>query len=547
MSLRDKVLQSLSKDVLEARLACERDLYQFACVVFPDRYYADVHKEFFHFLQREDGAPFRCGLIPRDHQKSHCMVVYCAWRLCVNPDWTFVYVSANPDLAGDQLNSIRAILTSPIVREMFPELIRYTKDNRTGEWKRKPKHRDTNELFSVDHPVREDKRLRDPSIRATSVKSSKTGFHCKEVIFDDLVTDENFESEADRKEVLKTYKNLMKIATTDSLAKAVGTRYSDKDLYGEMKKSVYEDWEKLNEEGEPTITPLWEFFERVIEDSPRRTGEGTFIFPKKVMPDGSVYGFDRTEWSKKKASLSVGGESASFYAQYYNDPNDSTNEKFDRSEFQYWEPRHLQYRDGRWFYADRKLSICAAADLAWTDGNKKGGARADYTACAVVGVCTEGYVYVLDHIRFKTDKPEIYYGKIKALHERWTFRDLYIETNSAGKFIKMSLEDEFRKEGRNLIIHGKTHAGGNTASKEERIAQTLFHRYKNRNVFHYRGGLIGEYEDELVLARSSHDDLKDATAHAVSNLKKPVSAEKLLIKNRNVVQLSRFGGRRRRA
>ena len=93
-------------------------------------------------------------------------------------------------------------------------------------------------------------------------------------------------------------------------------------------------------------------------------------------------------------------------------------------------------------------------------------------------------------------------------------------------------------------MHGKTHAGNGTASKEERIAQVLFHRYKNKNVFHYRGGLIGEYEDELVLSRPPHDDLKDCTANAVSNCRKPVQVQ-LPKRNQNVVQLSRFGGRRR--
>lgn len=535
----------MNKQLLEIRQACEQSLYQFAMVAFPDRYYADVHKEFFNFLQREEGAPYRLGLIPRDHQKSHCMVVYCAWRLCVNPEWTFVYVSANPELAGDQLNSIRNVLCTPQIRELFPELLRYTKDKRTGELKRKPKYRDTNELFSVDHPVREEKQIRDPSIRATSVKSSKTGFHCKEVIFDDLVTDENYESEADRREVLKTYKNLMKIATTDSLSKAVGTRYSSQDLYEEMLNSFYEDWENVDEDGNPKLEPMWEVFERVVEDSPRRTGEGTFIFPKIVTEDGSVFGFDRTELSKKRSALSVGGDTSSFYAQYYNDANDSTNEQFDRSTFRYIDPKSLINEEGKWYYCDRRLSIIAAADLAWTEGGAKGGKRADYTAIAVVGICTDGYTYVLDHDRFKTDKPDIYFSKIIALHEKWKFREIIVETNSGGKFIKRDLEDLVRQNGSSLIVKGKTHAGGGSAKKEERISQVLHHRYANQNVFHYIGGYIGLYEDELVMARPPHDDLKDATALAVSECKKPISATIVKHKPKNVVQLSRFGGRRR--
>ena len=53
-------------------------------------------------------------------------------------------------------------------------------------------------------------------------------------------------------------------------------------------------------------------------------------------------------------------------------------------------------------------------------------------------------------------------------------------------------------------------------SKEERIKATLEHRYDNLMVWHREGGWTPQLEEELVLARPAHDDLKDSLASAVA-------------------------------
>src|SRR3546814_4356571 len=53
-------------------------------------------------------------------------------------------------------------------------------------------------------------------------------------------------------------------------------------------------------------------------------------------------------------------------------------------------------------------------------------------------------------------------------------------------------------------------------SKEERIAAALEHKYDNLEMWHLEGGWTSVLEEELVLSRPLHDDIKDALASAVS-------------------------------
>jgi hypothetical protein len=64
------------------------------------------------------------------------------------------------------------------------------------------------------------------------------------------------------------------------------------------------------------------------------------------------------------------------------------------------------------------------------------------------------------------------------------------------------------------------------------------------SVWHFKGGYTDVLEEELVLARPPHDDIKDALASAVSIAVKPKRARASTeLDGQNVVQFhSRFGG-----
>lgn len=526
-------------EIKELRELCELSLFEFAQWIFPDRYYGDVHRELFAFFQAEGGSPYRLALIPRDHQKSHCIAVYAGWRLTRDPDWTFSYVSSNPTLAEDQLGVIKHILTCDRHRLLWPDHLNYVR-GRTGELEHKKTGTWTRTEISLDHPLRKERAIRDPSVRATSAKSTNTGNHVKEVIFDDLVTDENYQSAAEMADVIRCYKSFAKIATTDSLMKAVGTRYGTDDLYALLTALSYTD-----SRGEEDVeVKLWDVFEKVVEDSPRRTGDGNYLWPRMQQPDGRWYGFDSTELSKKKASMEVDHDVTSFYAQYYNDPNDASTNRLCRDDFVRYDLKHLHCEGDVWHYRNKPLKVYAAGDLAFTDGGAVSARFRDWTAFVVIGLDCDGYIYVLDIDRFQTDKPEIYYERIMDLHNKWKFREVTIESNNAGAFVKRDLEAMIRRNGEFLTVNGKAHVS-HEGKKVERIEQTLRPRYKNKTILHPEIGLIRILEEELVLARPPHDDIKDALALAISEARAPGKRGSWSKgKKGNVLKLNRFGGAR---
>jgi predicted phage terminase large subunit-like protein len=530
--------KQLPKEYLELRNICEKSLVSFAKTMFPDRYYGDMHQELFNWWQ-DGSSDCQLALIPRDHQKSHCLMVYAAWKLTTDPSYTFVYVSANPRLAKKQLASIVQIFRSDTHRMLWPDFLNYEK-GRTGRYEHKPLGVWTQEEIEVDHPARREKAIRDPSVYATSVKSTNTGFHFHEVLFDDLVTDENYDSEAEKQDVIDCYKNFAKIATTDSRMKAVGTRYGLDDLYSLLKAM---DFETFNNKGERTgVKKMWDVFERVVEDSPRRTGDGEFVWPRMTMPNGVSYGFDAQQLAIKKAQLGIDGDMMSYYSQYYNDPNDSSLQTLTHDMFLYIDQRFLREENGKWYYKDKYLQLTAAVDLAFTEGGGKNLRRRDYTAICVIGKDADGYVYVLDIDRFQTDKIEVYYEHIAKLHEFWGFREIFIETNNGGKIVKPAIEDLIRKQGSVLVVHGVSHTS-HQGKKEERIAQALEPLYRQRTIYHVKMRLIKLLEEELILPRPPHDDMKDCLALAVINSKKPMTraTQKVTLETRNG-PISRFGG-----
>lgn len=524
-----------SKSLKELRELCENDLVSFAKYIFPDRYYGDVHEELFRWFQAES-SDFQLALIPRDHQKSHCIAVYCAWKLTIKPWWTFLYVSSNPGLAKEQLDVIEQILKSDRHRLLWPDMLNYVKD-REGSWKHKPLYGWTQEAIRVDHPDRKARQVRDPSVRATSAKSGKTGYHCNEVIFDDLVTDENYGSEAEQDEVIRCYKNCMKIMTTGSKAKAVGTRYGQDDLYSlitELKIPVIEDGEVVDEE------PMWDVFERVVEDSPHRTGDGNFLWPRMYIESlDEWFGFDQRELAIKKSNLTVDNDLSSYYAQYYNDPNDAELQRINKQHFNYLEPKHLEKDDFGWTYAGKKLKLIAAMDLAFSSATTK---RRDYTAIAVVGQDVDGFIYVLDLERFQTSQYEVFYERAIQMFAQWGFRELIIETNNGGGLVADYIKSQVRREGGSLEVKGKP--APNDRSKSERVIQILEPRYRNGHVLHNRIGLIRQLEEELMQPRPKNDDLKDAVSLAVGEIKAPLGSGITKRRQHDIERLSRYGGRR---
>lgn len=500
--------------LLEARKLAEEDLYTFAQLVNPGRVYGDVHKEVFKWWQ-ESKTPNQLLLLPRAHQKSHCIAVWCAWWITKHPETTILYISATADLAEKQLYAIKNILTSDIYTQLWPEMLNRDEGKR-DKW--------TSTEIAVDHPVRKRESVRDMTIKIAGLTTNTTGSHADVIVADDVVVPDNAYTEEGRRKVSSAMSQMASILNTSGQIKACGTRYHPKDQYFtwlHQKQFVFnDDDEVIGEEA------LWDIKEEVVEKA------GTFVWPRTFRPDGKAFGFNRKELARIEGMYT---DRTQFYAQYYNNPNDPDSNRINRDKFQYYDQKYIKQTGGRWYFRDQPLNVYASIDFAFSLGKK-----ADYTAIVVIGVDPNNHTYVLDIDRFKTDKISTYFDKIVKLHARWEFKKLRAEVSVAQSIIARDLKDRITNEGLRLSIdeHRPTRHQG---SKEERMSAALDHRYENQSVWHYKGGYIPMLEEELILARPPHDDIKDALACAVEV---SVPPKKYRDKERkgNIIFHSRFGG-----
>lgn len=480
--------QSYQDKIRQAREMAEADLSVFIRLVHPNRLLGAVHEELISWWTRSDAKSHQLVLLPRDHMKSALVAYRVAWEITKNPAIRVLYISSTANLAEKQLGFIKDILTSKKYRQYWPEMVN------PDEGKRK---RWTTSEISVDHPRREEENVRDPTIFTAGLTTGITGMHCDISVLDDVVVKENALTEEGREKVKTQYSLLTSIEGTDARQWTVGTRYHLKDLYQEMLEMSVE---LFSEDGEfLSAEPLYEVFQRQLESNGDGTGE--YLWPKQQRHDGKWFGFDMNVRAKKYAAYT---DKTQFRAQYYNDPNDLDSAPISPEYFQYYN-RSMIRRDGLAVYFNGvKLNVFAAVDLAFTVGRQR-----DHSCIVVVGVDPTNQYYILDIDRFQTDKIKEYFDRILRLHQTWGFRKIRCETVAAQKIIVRDLRDNYiRPHGLALAVDEFTPTS-KLGAKEERVAATLYPRYQNRQVWHYKGGNCQILEEELVQQNPAHDDVKD--------------------------------------
>jgi hypothetical protein len=524
LSQVQKKLDKMPPEALEIRETAKQDLYFFARLVNPGYMYGEIHKEIFKWMQ--DYTLFGQGkasvtnkliMLPRAHLKSHMVATWAAWIITRHPEVTILYVSATAGLAITQLYAIKNILTSPQYTRYFPEYV-HPQEGKREKW--------SQDAISIDHPKRRQEGIRDATITTAGLTTNTTGWHADILIPDDLVVPENAYTEDGRDSVMKKASQFTSILNAGGFTMACGTRYHPADIYADWKKQEYDIY---NDDGDIIDrVPVWDIKEYVVER------DGVFTWPRAVRAkDGKAFGFDAQVLSKIRAQY---GDKVQFYAQYYNDPNDPGSNRVSRDKFQYYDKKFLKQSDGHWFYKGNRLNVYASIDFAFSLSKKS-----DNTAIVVIGIDCDGFIYILDIDCFKTDRIGEYFSRIAALHSKWEFNKLRAEVTVAQSIIVRDLKDKLREEGLRLSID-EFRPTRKEGTKEERIAAALEHRYENMTIWHYKGGYTDVLEEELVLARPAHDDIKDALASAVEIAVKPKTGRRNEERS-NIIQFnSRFGG-----
>lgn len=504
--------------ITELRNLCEADLYTFACYINPHYLYGEVHRRLANFLMGD--SKDQLILLPRGHLKSHWVAMWCTWWITKHPETTIGYCSATEQLAIAQLDFMKKVFESDKYRLLWPDMINADVGKRE-RWQ--------STSIKVDHPLRIEHKIRDATIHAFGVTGNTTGLHFDVLVFDDVVVIDNSETEESRAKVAGAHSQLSaSVLNVGGVTKTVGTLYHPKDLYNTMMHTFVEDY---SDDGEVVDQkPVYEIFRGEAETN------GIFLWPKTHRDDGRYFGLDEKELAKIRAKYVANGHLPQFYMQYYNDPNSAEIAKYDRSIFQYYNQKFLIKRSDNWYFKEKRLNTFAAIDFAYSLTSK-----ADYTALVVVGIDADKYIYVLDIDRFKTKNPQVYFQHVLDIHTKWNLKRLRAEVTAAQVVICQYLKDSIRENGLNLSVdeHRPTR---NDGVKEERISAVLDPLYHNKSIYHYEGGFINMLEEELLMEKPLHDDIKDALASAIE-VSRPPAKMSLVVTDRPRFQThSKFGG-----
>lgn len=517
-------LDKMPAEAKEIRELAKQDLYFFARLVNPGYMYGDIHKEYYQWMQEytvygqgDASTTNKLIMLPRAHLKSHMVATWAAWIITRHPEITILYVSATAGLAEAQLYAIKNILTSPVYTRYYPEYVN-PQEGKREKW--------SLSSIAIDHPQRKKEGIRDATIATAGLTTNTTGWHADILIPDDLVVPENAYTEDGRDSVSKKSSQFTSILNAGGFTLACGTRYHPGDIYGTWKGQEFDIY---NDNGEIIDRkPVWSVKEYAVER------DGVFIWPRACRPsDNKFFGFDPQTLAKIKAQYE---DRVQFFAQYYNDPNDPGTNRIDRSKFQYYDKKFLVQSNGYWTFRGKRLNVYAAIDFAFSLTKKS-----DNTAIVVIGMDNDGFIYILDIVVFKSDKIKDYFDSIQNLHMKWEFKKLRAEVTVAQAVIVRDLKDKMREEGLSLSID-EHRPNRNEGTKAERIAAALEHKYENQTIWHFKGGYIDMLEEELVLARPKHDDIKDALASAVEIAVKPRQGRSDEIQRDTVVYHPRFGG-----
>jgi phage terminase large subunit-like protein len=504
----------------EVRDLAEQDFELFIRLIAPHRLLGHVHKEIIQWWTRSDAKSHQLCLIPRDHAKSALIAYRVCWEITRRPDVRILYISSTANLAEKQLKMIKDILDSRAYKRYWPEMLN-PEEGKREKW--------TQTEIAVDHPKRQEEGIRDPTVFTGGLTTSLTGLHCDIAVLDDVVVQENAYTEEGRAKVEQQYSLLASIEGAESLEWVVGTRYHPNDLYARL---IEMETEVFDKEGTLLDTiPVYEVFLREVENEGNGTGE--FLWPRQQRSDGKWFGFDANILAKKRAQYL---DKTQFFAQYYNDPNKFENSFISSNDFQYYDRAAIINKYGKVLFHGKGLNVFAACDLAYTVKKKS-----DSTSICVIGLDSDGFIYVLDIDRFKTDKISEMYEHIRDLHIKWGFKKIRIEMTAAQSVIVKEIRDLYiRPNGLSLSID-EFYPPTRLGSKEERMDSILQPRYASKSIWHYRGGECQTLEDELRQRKPAHDDVKDSLSNAIEISVAPRDMGRMR-RSDNVIYNTRFGG-----
>jgi len=507
----------LSTKQVEIRDIALNDFQAYIRLVAPYQVLGHCHMDLCGWITANIGS-HKLLLWPRDHGKSRFAAFYAAWRITRDPSITIIYGSATAEKAQEMLRFIKTIISSNTHMRYFSNLIE-KEEGKRALW--------NNDAMIVDHPARAENGVVDSTVMTCGLTKTIVGKHCDLLINDDIQVHNNNTTKG-REDVKKWFSAAASVMSANAECLTVGTRYHPNDLYDLLIGMEIEP--ECDSNGNPLDepTPMFKVHMANVEE------DGEFLWPKSQDEKGNWYGFNWSVLNQKKALYDH--NIVDFYAQYYNNPNDSSISPIGRDLFQYYDKQDLRFSGGMWSIGQTPLSVYAAIDPAFTAHDKS-----DYTAICIGGIDNKGNRYLMHIERFKTESPSFIYDKIIDLYTQYEFKELRIEAVAAQRALGVAMGEYLRSRGVRVpidLFNPSQVEGG----KDARILNGLEPHYKGQAIYHYKGGNVQLLEEELTSLNPKNDDMKDAWFMVNDMMKVPLVRARKKGFNNVVHYHSKFGG-----
>lgn len=423
-------------------------------------------------------TPHSMNLCPRGGGKSTILdIAYVLWRLVLNPNIRIAIVSASQGQAETFLREIKQhIEYNDKFRSLFGNMVGTLWNN--------------TEIILANRT----KIMKEPTIAVYGAEGAITGYHFDLIICDDLVTEKNSRTEAQREKV-KTwfYTTLMPTLEPDTgELRVIGTRYHEDDLYGWLAGK--------DEEGEFNDDYIGPHVNVVpaIQETFTVDANGEVLADKDGNPIANEESFwpekfplEKLKQIRKKSGSSI------FLLQYQNDAHRRSGGVIN--------PDDLDKAIAKTLPEISSMRIFMGVDPAIS--LKK---RADYFAVQVIGVDQDNHIWDLYNYKGKLSF-EQQIQKVTEIAQQWGPEVIGVEAVA----YQAALAEQVAK---NQWLNVEP-----INTKLDKAARTqIFSAVTEQRRLHLRPQSTGLYRTIVDMPNVEHDDDFDAMYIAVEVAKKRV-------------------------
>lgn len=390
--------------------------------------------------------------IPPGHGKTTLLIAYAAWCIGNNPNIRIIIATHTLTYSESIVDQIGDIVSLPQFIDIFGDIV--------------PKGRDAKWTRGNKTVIRDDFRLKDPTLIAVGVGSSTIGLRCDLILGDDLVTQPNSMTDVMRKHISEWYYgSLEKRLDPDGIIRVFGARFYSGDLYKEI---VNKGAQQVILEATPD-KPLWpEMFDAEL----LRTYEEN--------------------------------DYATFQAQYRQNPIDMSTNFLRES----WLDYYLELPDNLRYYVG--VDPCAKDTLG-----------TDFISIAIIGFDANGTGYIIDIIKGQGglhDQADM----VERVGEQYNPIIIGIETNNSQGWLIEELEKRALESGTGLRFRPIQ-----TQLPKEIRFMAMSNYFRNRKILlpgSFEMGFLKHHPrmEEFVRqwrafpSPQMHDDMLDSVDHCLS-------------------------------